>query len=140
MATPYTVIDASVAIKWFLPEAARPQAVRLLRQYREKSIKLVAPELLVVEVSNVFCKRVRRNELSESSALEAFRLLNINTPGLVEDRVLLSYAMSLSLRTGQTIYDCLYLALALRMECDLITADQKFCAAVQSKLPNVLSL
>ena len=140
MAAPRTVVDASVVVKWFLPELSQPAALRLLRHYQQESIKLFAPALMILEVSNVFCKRVRRGDMSASAAREAYRLLKINAPVLVDDRHLMDEAVRLALVSGQAMYDCLYLALALRQRCEMITADEKFHGAVRKAFPNVLQL
>jgi predicted nucleic acid-binding protein len=140
MAAPGTVVDASVVVKWFLPERSRQAALRLLHHYQEENIKLFAPALIILEVSNVFCKRVRRGEMSASTAKEAYRLLKINAPILVDDRDLMDEAVTLALASGQATYNCLYLALALRQRCEMITADGKFHAAVTAAFPNVLPL
>ena len=140
MQPPRTVVDASVVVKWFLPEPSRQAALRLLRHYQQESIKLLAPALLVLEVTNVFCKRVRRREMTAARADDAYRLLKINAPILVDDQELMDDAITLALANGQAIYDCLYLALALRQRCDMITADGKFHAAVTAAFPNVLPL
>ena len=135
-----TVVDASVVVKWFLPEPSHQAARRLLRHYREESITLFAPSLVILEVSNVFSKRVRRGEMTTDSAKKAYQLLKIDSPILVDDRDLMDQAMALSLASGQALYDCLYLTLALRQDCDLITADRKFQAAMTTAFPNVLPL
>ena len=140
MPAPGTVVDASVVVKWFLPEPSRQAALRLLRHYQEENIKLFAPALIIVEVSNVFCKRARRGEMSASRAKEAYRLLKINAPILVDDRDLMDEAVTLALASRQATCDCLYLALALRQRCEMITADGKFHAAVTAAFPNVLPL
>ena len=134
------VVDASVVVKWFLPEASHHAALRLLRYYQEESLKLFAPALLIVEASNVFCKRVRRLEMSAARAKEAYRLLKINSPILVDDHDLMDEAMHLSLATGQSLHHCPYLALALRQGCELITADHNFQAEVVAGFPNVVPL
>jgi predicted nucleic acid-binding protein len=135
-----TVVDASVVVKWFLPEPSQPAALRLLRHYQAESIKLFAPALIILEVSSVFCKRVRRGEMSATRAKEAYRLLKINAPVLVDDRELMDEALKLALSSGQALYDCLYLALALRQGCEMITADWKFHAAVSAAFTNVVPL
>ena len=58
------VVDASVAIKWFLPELYGDAALRLLREGHS----LVAPDLLFPEVGNVLWKRVRRREATAKEA------------------------------------------------------------------------
>ena len=140
MALPETVVDSSVVVKWFFPEPSRPEALRLLYLYQEEKIRLVAPVLLVSEVANVLCRRVRRGLATAPAAAEAYRLLRINAPILVDDRVVADEAMRLALSIGQAVYDCVYLALALRRGCDFITADQKFHSAVHHAFPSVLRL
>lgn len=140
MATPEAVVDSSVVVKWFLPEPSRPEALRLLRSYREQQVQLIAPALLQSEVSNVFCKRFHRGELSASQASKAFRLLKINSPVLVADIDVLEEAVRLAMASGQAVYDCLYLALAVRRGCDLITADRKFHAAMSPAFSMLLHL
>lgn len=140
MALPVTVVDSSVVVKWFLPEPSHLEAVRLLRSYREQEVQLLAPALLMSEVSNVFCKRFRRGELSASEVNQAFRLLKIYSPVLVADAEVLDEAVVLAMATGRAVYDCLYLALALSHNCDLITADRKFHAAMAPAFSMVLHL
>jgi len=140
MAPPETVVDSSVVVKWFFPEPSRQEALRLLRLYQEQRIRLIAPVLLMSEIANVFSKRVRRGFATAAMATDAYRLLKINAPLLVDDRVVIDEAMTLALASGQGVYDCVYLALALRRGCDLITADLKFHAAVNARFPSVLHL
>ncbi|HEV8042089.1 MAG TPA: type II toxin-antitoxin system VapC family toxin [Bryobacteraceae bacterium] len=140
MALPETVVDSSVVVKWFLPEPSRQEALRLLRLDRDDKIRLIAPVLLMAEVANVLSKQVRRGLTTASMAMDAYRLLKINSPILVDDRLLMDEAMTLAVGSGQAVYACLYLALALRRGCDLITADLKFHGAMKDKFPCVLHL
>ena len=140
MATPETVVDSSVVVKWFLPEPSRPEAMRLLRSYRERNMRLIAPALMMSEVCSVFCKRCRRRELSASAVNEAYRLLKINAPVLTPDIESMDEAVRLALTSGQAVYDCLYLALALRRGCDMITADAKFHGVMAPAFPMLLHL
>ena len=94
----------------------------------------------MTEVSNVFCKRFRCGELSASEASVAFRLLKINSPLLIPDTEALDQAVRLAMASGQAVYDCVYLALALRRGCDMITADRKFHAAMAPAFSMVLHL
>lgn len=139
-AIPETVVDASVVVKWFFPEPSRPEALRLLDAYRNDRIKLVAPVLLMVEMANVVAKRVRQGVVEVSKAMEIYRLFNINSPRLIDERTVMDEAMVLALGSGQAVYDCAYLALALRRGCDLITADHRFHRAVSGRFPSVLQL
>jgi len=58
------VVDASVAVKWFLPEPDAEPAVALLRAGH----RLIAPDLLWIEVASVLWKVVRRGSLTAGPA------------------------------------------------------------------------
>jgi predicted nucleic acid-binding protein len=52
-----SVVDASVAAKWFLPEPYKDKAERLLRDFLDETVELIAPDLIVAEVGNLLWKR-----------------------------------------------------------------------------------
>jgi predicted nucleic acid-binding protein len=54
------VVDASVAIKWYVPEIHADAAVRIL----EGDFVLCAPDLIGAELANAIWKKVRRAEIS----------------------------------------------------------------------------
>jgi predicted nucleic acid-binding protein len=120
------VVDASVVLKWFLPETHSDAARRLL----DVSHQYVAPDLLFPEVGNALWKRVRRGELSRD---EGQRLIDDMADIAVETiatRGLIGDACAIAMASGQTVYDSTYLALAVRLETRLITADQRLQRAV----------
>jgi predicted nucleic acid-binding protein len=47
-----TVVDSSVVAKWFLPEPDSTQAERLLTEVAQKGERLIALDLVFVEVAN----------------------------------------------------------------------------------------
>jgi predicted nucleic acid-binding protein len=120
------VLDSSVAIKWFLPEADSDAATALLREEHQ----YLAPDLLFVELGNIVWKRVRRQELSAADGQRLTRDLCAIAVDAVPSRALLDDALPLALATGRTVYDALYLALAIRLETQVITADARFHSAV----------
>lgn len=116
------VVDASVAVKWYVPEIHSAQAERLLDQANE----LHAPDLIVPEVGSILWKKIRRGELTERQGrmiVEAFLIVSVlkhpTTP-------LLKPAFEGALRAAQTVYDWTYLALAVSLNCQMVTADEKF--------------
>ena len=119
------VVDASVVLKWCLPE---PES-RLARSLTSRFLH--APDLLLVECANVFWRKVRVGDLTASQADHVFRILcgapvtfHETTPSLS------ARALEIALRLGHPPYDCLYLALALELNADqLITADDRFASA-----------
>ena len=116
------VVDASVAIKWFLPEIHSEAASLVLKTKCE----LVAPDLIWVEVGSILWKKVLRKELNVTEAdgiLKDFLRFPIQTQG---SKFLLHSAWQLDNGSGATVYDSLYLAFANYHGCPLVTADKKF--------------
>jgi predicted nucleic acid-binding protein len=118
------VIDASVALKWVLPEPDSAQALNL------HQATLYAPDFILPEAANALWSAVRRSLLSADDALTRFRALVAAPIALRATGTLSGEAMALGLRTNHPVYDCLYLALALELDLKVITADQRFFAAV----------
>ena len=119
------VVDASVAIKWFLPENHSDAALRLLTQQHT----LYAPDLIFSEFSNVLWKRVRKNEISKSEAdttLEGLLALRLQVQ---PSQSLIPLALEIACRVHRTVYDSLYLAAAIALPSLLVTADAKFYRA-----------
>jgi predicted nucleic acid-binding protein len=135
MSTPTLVVDASVALKWILPEEGHQEARRILESYQDEQLDLVAPHLLVSEVGNVLWKRVRRGDLDPPQAQRCFEELLRNCPILLDSAAVHRSAVQLAIAHGQTVYDCLYLAWALEQRCDLVTADAKFSRALGPAFP-----
>ena len=120
------VVDASVAVKWFVPEIHSEAAVRLL----DAEIALYAPDLISPEFGNILWKKVRRREIGRDEADEimiAFARLPFEVR---PSAVLLPSAFELAIELDRTVYDSLYLALAVAEECAVITADAKLHAAI----------
>jgi predicted nucleic acid-binding protein len=115
------VVDASVVLKWFVPEIHSDAARRLLAGAHQ----YVSPDLLFPEVGNAVWKKVRRGELTA----EEGRRLVADVSGIavetVSTRDLLIDAHALAVRTGLTVYDAMYLALAVRLRTEMVTADDK---------------
>jgi predicted nucleic acid-binding protein len=115
------VVDASVAVKWFVPEELSTEARRLLAADYE----LVAPDLLWAELGNALWKKHRRRELDEGTA---GRLLRDFSRVPIECHAAERWAaaaLELAIRHGVTVHDALYLALAAGNECCLVTADRR---------------
>jgi predicted nucleic acid-binding protein len=115
------VVDASVVIKWFLPEIHSDAARRLLSGPHE----FFSPDLLFPEVGNVIWKKVRRGELTAEQGERLAADISTVAPETVPTRGLVVDAYALAAATGLTVYDCMYLALAVRLETEMITADDR---------------
>jgi predicted nucleic acid-binding protein len=122
------VVDASVVIKWFVPETASEAACLLLRTPHD----YFAPDLLFAEIAGIVGRKVRRQELT---VRDGARLLDdIGRCALVSVpcRALLPDAQPIAAATGQSIADAMYLALAVRLKTKLITADEPLWKSVSA--------
>jgi predicted nucleic acid-binding protein len=119
---PTIVVDASVAIKWVVPEPDSSDAELLLDTHR-----LIAPQLIYAECGNILWKLVRRGQLSFEQALLATTLVDDFAVQTVSMRELVPSAVDLSVRLDHPAYDCFYAALAILQECAFVTADSKLC-------------
>ena len=121
------VVDASVAVKWLVPEVHSGAARALLRA---ESV-LLAPDLIRAEVGNVLWKRWRRGELDAAevdAALADFRRFPLEVHS---GELLLESAWAISRDTGLTVYDGLYVALAVAQTALLVTADRRLFEALR---------
>ncbi len=134
------VVDASVAAKWILQEPGRDQALAFLDGYRRGRFRLFAPQLLVSEIGNVLWKKVQRQELSAPKSEKAFSLLLTNCPVLLDPESVSASALGLATAHRRTYYDSLYLALALALGCELLTADKRLYNALERVFPATLVL
>ncbi|KAB2875815.1 MAG: type II toxin-antitoxin system VapC family toxin [Pseudorhodoplanes sp.] len=118
---PMAIVDASVALKWFVTEPGSDLAIALLQ-----SQPLAAPDFLLIELRAALWTRVRRN----LSSLEDIRraeneMAGIGIP-LRPSSDFVRNAFDIALQLSHPIYDCLYLATALGINDLLVTADQRF--------------
>lgn len=122
------VVDASVAVKLYVPEVHSQQAIRFFSDQHN----LIAPDLMLSEFGNIIWKKV--NLLGELTQDEGKRIIAAaQTLPLAYYRAtdLLTDAFQISLNTQRTVYDCLYVALAALQGCQLMTDDRKLSAALQ---------
>lgn len=120
------VVDASVGIKWFLPEIHSEAAIRL------SSLKasLHVPAFFYLELGNVLSKRIRRNELTPEEGETILKELQRVPLQNHSNERLMKPAFVLAIQTRRSFYDCLYLALAEAVDGRVVTADRKFCSSL----------
>ena len=131
------VLDASVAAKWFLPagETLTDEAVALLKRFAAGRLGLLVPDLFWPEVGNIFWKAGRSGRMSTASAREAVSALSAcgirTTPSLP----LLGHALEIATEFERTVYDAIYMALAVESNHSLVTADERLANAMAAYFP-----
>jgi predicted nucleic acid-binding protein len=132
------VVDASVAAKWCLPaqqEELVSQAEDLLASYRRSEIRFLVPDLFWAELANVLWKAVGRGRISTDRAISALSLVSDLGIAAGPSFDLLPQALFLATIHGRTVYDSLYVALAVQSKSEMITADERLANALAARLP-----
>ena len=115
------VLDASVALKFLLPEADSALALRLL----ESRAALVAPDILPLELAAAVAKYHRRRLITLDEARDVTAAAGRPAVDLHPSQPLLASAFELSLLLGHGVHGCLYLVLARGLSAPLVTADRR---------------
>ncbi len=115
------VLDASVAIKWFVPEVYSDVAQRLLAIDHN----FLVPDFFFPEVGNVLWKRVRRGDDTSDNARQTLADLNTVPIEVYLSQPFMPLALNIALQTDRAVYDSLYLALAITQRWQMVTADEK---------------
>jgi predicted nucleic acid-binding protein len=134
------VIDTSVDVKTYVQEPDSGTEVRLRDEYHQGLHQLIAPDIFPTEMCNVLVILERSGKIKPGDADLFFGQFLSQLPPLVSAVPLLPRALEIAKQFRQTVYDCLYVALAEREGCELVTADDKLAKAVQSALPFVVPL
>jgi len=132
------VVDANVVAKWFVPERLSEEAVGLLDERHE----LASPDLLWPELGSVLWTKARAGQLTRPETARILRALDEFPVTLFPSRLVLEGALEIALGTGRSVYDSIYLALAVALECQLVTADERLVNALAAGplAPHVLWL
>lgn len=119
------VLDASVAVRWVVPEEGSERAADLLT----RPIAWIAPRLMLTEVAGALRRKVvdggLRTELASQSLDALIRAVSEGTVRLADDEEVVSAALLLALTLDHKVPDCMYLALAEREGAGLVTADRR---------------
>ncbi len=120
------VVDASVVIPLYFGEELSEQAAQLFRQDGD----LLAPDLIWCETANAIWKRHRRGQISQPDACEVTRKI-LNLPlSIHESEDLVSDALKVAMQYDRTTYGSLYVALAIRTDSTMVTADKRLVNAL----------
>jgi predicted nucleic acid-binding protein len=122
------VVDANVGMKWHVTDVHSDAALRLLR---DDAPELHVPDLLFPEVGNILWKKVRRGDLTEEQAREIGHLVAFAPLAVHASSPLFEAALEIAIRTGRSVYDSQYVALAVQLNCRLVTADEKHYNALK---------
>ena len=118
------VLDASAAANIILRTKLAPALIEKLK----RSHLVIAPGLFHSEIANTLWKYVRFGDLDKETALARYA----EAIGLVDvfeaDEQLTAEALSTAIRYNHPVYNMLYVILARRHGCSILTVDKKLIA------------
>ncbi len=117
------IIDASVLVKAAIDQKDSERAAALVAENQN----LAAPAHALAEVAEVLVRKSRIGDIDLEQATVAVRA-SIASTRFIPLPELMADAMRLSAATGASVYDCLYVAAAIDLDCRLVTADRRLMA------------
>jgi predicted nucleic acid-binding protein len=133
-----TRCDASVGAKWLFVnprEQHADKANALATRFSNAEIEIVVPDIFWAEIGNFLWKAVRIGRCTNDQAqagLEKVQSFNLHT---TSSRHLLKRAFEIAYTIDSSVYDSLYLALAVELGAALVTAHEKFANATATRYP-----
>ena len=127
------VFDASLALKWYIPESGSEASQAELARHIGT---IIVPGVFLLEVTGALVRRANMNKslrgeleaaLNGFLALTADRFITVRETDGDE----MARAAKIALDLGLPLKDCIYLALAMKMGCELLTSDRRFAAKAQ---------
>jgi predicted nucleic acid-binding protein len=132
------VLDASVGIKWVMNEVDSAKARQLRDDFRNPIHNLIAPDSFPLKAAHALTKTGRRGIVTDATKL--WVELMVDSPQLFPSVPLMLRALGIASQASIGVYDCLYVALAEREGCELVTADARLINSLQPSYPFIISL
>jgi predicted nucleic acid-binding protein len=133
-------LNSSVGLKWVLPEAFTDKTIRLRDDFHNGVIDLIAPDIFPVESLHALTKAERRKRIAYGTAQALWQSILADCPVLHSHIPLLDRAYEIASSEWIGIYDCIYVALAERETCELVTADDRLVNNLQARFPFIRHL
>jgi predicted nucleic acid-binding protein len=121
-----------------MPLAGEPltdESLRLLKRYVNAEVEFVVPDVFWAEVGNVLWKGTRQRRWRQDDADAVAADMRARDFATVSSLTLLPEALRISFAYDWSVYDCLYVALAVQSKTDLVTADERLANALAAHLP-----
>jgi predicted nucleic acid-binding protein len=119
------VLDSCLALKWVLPEPDAAKAIRTRDEYHQGIHELLSPDVFPIEVAHSLAKSERRGLILPGEGLKMMNDVLNYMPDLHPYLPLLPRAFAIASAARIGVYDCLYIALAEREGCEVLTTDAR---------------
>lgn len=129
------VLDTSVAFKWEVPEVDSDKANRLRLRFVQGVHKLLAPDVFATEHAHSLTRAERQRRIPVGAADTLWGDAMTTPPAFARSGLLLPRAIEISSQMRIGVYDCLYVVLAERRKCNLVTADLRLVRTLGPTFP-----
>ncbi len=139
----HMVLDASVAVKWFIPENDTDLANDILLAFLADELVLHAPQIIRYEVCSALAKAclgrvsdTKANRMQKKQAIQCvgkFFSLPIQIHDVAASQARGSLEMAVDFH--KSYYDMIYVSLARHLDCQWCTADNRVLHAVPDHFP-----
>ena len=126
------IVDANVLLRAFFSDEEQVQAQALIRDHVTGRICLIAPDLILYEMTNAVVQAVRRERITDEQGEDI--LTSFDGLGIKMEPVTWQQVWPLARRFDRSAYDAAYLALAKARRETLITGDLRMYNAVRDHL------
>ena len=133
-------LDVSDALCWVILRPLTPKALRLRDEYRRQLHELIAPAHFPFEIASALTKAERQKLIPAGDARPLIQDVLATPPALHAIDPIFYRAVDISSKTRSSFYDCLYVALAEREGCELVTADDKLVKNLRPHFPFIILL
>jgi predicted nucleic acid-binding protein len=134
------VLDSNVALKWVLPEPDSAKAKQLRDDFQNAVHEVLAPDVFEVEVAHALTRAGRQGKIAAGQAALLWSDVLSTAPRLERSGPIVPRAIDISSQFRAGVYDCLYVALAEREGCELVTADDKLVRNLRPHFPFIVPL
>lgn len=124
------VIDTSVAVKWFSKDENDSEiALQLRQQMLDGHCSMIAPDLLIYELTNALRYNPNFTNKDVNAALDSIFNMSIDIKNV--DASVVVRAIDIAFRFNVTVYDAYFMALSQIEKKHFLTADYKFIERIK---------
>lgn len=123
-----------------MPEVDSDKARRLRDEFRSGLHTLLAPDVFPIEIAHSLTRAERQGRVTVGEALRLWSGIMATPPAFARSHLLLPRAVAVASAMRVGVYDCLYVALAERRRCRLVTADDRLVNALRPHFPFLVAL
>ena len=133
-------LDSSVSLAWVLPNPLAAKARKLREDFRKAIHECIAPDVFIGEDANALIKSERQKIIPVGHGPTLLLEIMSTPPVLYPFPPLVSKAMAVASQTRAGSFDCLYVMLAEREQCEFVTTDDRLVKHLQPQYPFVRHL